>query len=70
MTEPRATCLDVGNVVKAKNAAYGGENGQMVVSKTFDDDSTNNVECRWWDGERFLRARFCPDELQRIWVPQ
>jgi uncharacterized protein YodC (DUF2158 family) len=36
----------------------------MAVAKVFDDDSVNNIECSWWNGKRFLRARFCQEELE------
>jgi len=35
---------------------------EMTVEEIF-ADGENSIGCCWWDGSRFLRARFMPSEL-------
>lgn len=53
--------MKTGTVVR--HPAYG----RMTVERVEDEKTwqgVNRVACCWWDGSRFLRAHFMPDELE------
>jgi uncharacterized protein YodC (DUF2158 family) len=60
-----ATEVKVGDVVRY---AKGSVITRMTVSRIHDDfredGAVNWIECTWYDGERYCRAQFSPDELE------
>lgn len=56
--------MKVGDVVVYEK---GSSRTRMTVSHLHEDDredgAANWIECQWFDGERFLTARFSPGEL-------